>query len=66
MSEEGGFGLGLAEKFFGLIIFVVGLVVLYYTVTSASVLLLFTGFFSALSIVLVVLGLVLITAKTEE
>ncbi|MGD0496307.1 MAG: hypothetical protein ABSB28_09785 [Candidatus Bathyarchaeia archaeon] len=66
MSEEGGFGIGLAEKFFGLIIFVVGLLVLYYTVTSASTLGAFTGFFSFLCVVLVVVGLVLMIAKTTE
>jgi hypothetical protein len=66
MSEEGGFGIGLAEKFFGMITFVVGLLALYYTVTSASVLGAFTGFFSFLCLVLVVVGLVLMIAKTTE
>jgi hypothetical protein len=66
MSEEGGFGIGLAEKFFGLITFVVGLLALYYTVTSASTLGAFTGFFSFLCLILVVVGLVLMIAKTTE
>jgi uncharacterized protein YjeT (DUF2065 family) len=66
MSEEGGFGIGLAERFFGLIAFVVGLIALYYTVTSASTLAPFTGFFSFLCLVLVVIGLVLMIAKTTE
>lgn len=66
MSEEGGFGIGLAEKFFGLIIFVVGLLALYYTATSASTLGAFTGFFSVLCLLLVVVGLVLMIAKTSE
>jgi hypothetical protein len=66
MSDEGGFGIGLAEKFFGLIIFVVGLLALYYTATSASTLGALTGFFIVLCLILVVLGLVLMIAKTSE
>jgi hypothetical protein len=65
MSEEGGFGISLAEKFFGMLIFVIGLLGLYYTLTSASILLMFTGFFSFLCVILLILGLVMMTAKTE-
>lgn len=65
MSEEGSFGLNLAEKFFGFILLIVGIVTLYYTITSTQALLAFTGFFGFLSIILVVLGFVLMTAKTE-
>ena len=65
MSEEGSFGLGMAEKFFGLIILVVGVLTLYNTLTSAAALGSFTGFFGFLSVVLVILGLVLMTAKLE-
>lgn len=65
MSEESGFGLNLAEKFFGLVIFLTGLIALYYTVTSAQALVVYTGFFGFLSIILIVLGFVLLIAKTE-
>jgi succinate-acetate transporter protein len=65
MSEEGSFGLNLAEKFFGFILLIVGIITLYYTITSTQALLAFTGFFGFLSIILVVLGFVLMTAKTE-
>ena len=65
MSEEGSFGLGMAEKFFGLIILIVGVLTLYNTLTSMETLGAFTGFFSFLSMVLVILGLVLMTAKPE-
>lgn len=34
MSGEGSFGLSTTEKFFGLIILVVGVITLYYTLTS--------------------------------
>jgi hypothetical protein len=66
MSDEGGFGIGLAEKFFGFIIFVVGLFSLYYTLTSASTLGAFTGYFSVLCLIPVVTGLVLMIAITTE
>lgn len=65
MSGEGSFGLGFTEKFFGLIIMVVGVITLYFTLTSMDILLSFTGFFAFLSVVLVILGLVLMTAKPE-
>ncbi len=65
MSAEGSFGLNLAEKFFGLILLTIGALALYYTVTSAEALLTFTGFFAFLSIVIIILGLVMLTVKTE-
>ena len=45
MSEEGGFWIGLAEKFFGLILAVIGALFVYWTVTSGGDLNVFTGFF---------------------
>lgn len=65
MSEEGGFGLNLAERFFGLLLLIIGAFAMYYTFTSMEALGAFTAFFGFLSIVPLVLGLVLITAKTE-
>ena len=65
MSEEGGFGITLAEKFFGLIIIIIGAMATYYTFTSTSALGDFTGFFGFLSIFLLALGVFLIIAKTE-
>jgi hypothetical protein len=65
MSEEGSFGLNVAEKFFGFIILVMGIVGLYFTITSADALMMFTGFFGFLSVVVIVIGFVLMTAKTE-
>jgi hypothetical protein len=65
MSEESGFGLNLAAKFFGLIIILTGFIALYYTATSAQVLEAYTGFFGFLSAILIVLGFVLLIAKTE-
>ncbi len=65
MSEEGSFGLNVAEKFFGFIILIMGIVGLYFTITSADALMVFTGFFGFLSVVVIVIGFVLMTAKTE-
>jgi len=65
MSEESGFGLNLAEKFFGLIILLVGILALYYTASSVQALGAFVGLFGFLCIIFIVLGLVLLTAKTE-
>jgi len=65
MSEEGGFGVAFAERFFGFMLVVIGGLAMYYTFTSTEALEAFTWFFGFLSIILVALGLFLITAKTE-
>jgi len=65
MSEEGGFGVAVAERFFGLMLVIIGGLAMYYTFTSTDALEAFTWFFGFLSIILVALGLFLITAKTE-
>lgn len=65
MSEGGGFGLPLAEKFFGFLLLVIGGLTTYYTLTSSSDLGAFTGLFGFLSILLVALGIFLMIAKTE-
>ena len=66
MSEEGGFGFTAVEKLFGLILLIVGVLSVYFTFTSMQVLGNFVGFFGFLGIVLLALGFVLLTAKTEE
>lgn len=65
MSEEAGLGLSVAEKFFGLILLIIGALATYFTFTSTRALGDFTGFFGFLSILLLVIGVILITAKTE-
>jgi succinate-acetate transporter protein len=65
MSEEGSFGISAAERFFGLILLAVGLILMYYTLTSMDVLKAFTAFFGFLSLIFIILGIVLITAKVE-
>jgi hypothetical protein len=65
MSEEGGFGLGFAEKFFGLLILIIGSLAMYFVSTSLSAMGGFAGFFVFLNLILIALGFVLLTAKTE-
>lgn len=65
MSEEGGFGIVAAEKFFGLLLLIVGALATYFTFTSSQALGAYTGFFGVLSLILLALGLFLIIAKTE-
>jgi len=65
MSEEGGFGITVAEKFFGLILLIVGVLALYFTLTSTTALSIYTGLFGFLSIIILAVGLFLIIAKTE-
>ncbi len=65
MSEEGSFGVTASEKLFGLILVAIGLVTMYYTLTSAAALMAFTGFFGFLSLIIIILGVALIIAKVE-
>jgi len=65
MSEKGGFGVALAEKFFGLLLLIVGALATYFTFTSSQNLGVYTGLFGFLGIILLALGLFLIVAKTE-
>jgi hypothetical protein len=65
MSGEGAFGLALAEKFFGLILIIVGALAAYFTFTNSSALNAFTGFFGFLSVLLLALGVFLLIVKTE-
>ena len=65
MSEEGGFGLVVAEKFFGLILIIIGSLSTYYTFTSTQALRDYTGFFGFLSIIVLAVGVILIVVKVE-
>lgn len=65
MSESGIFGIAVAEKFFGLILLIVGALAMYFTITSSEVLGAYTGFFGFLSIILLVVGVFMIITKIE-
>ena len=66
MSTEDTFWISLAEKFFGLILTIIGALFLYFTVTSTTVLGAFTGFFGFLAIVILVVGLFLLLVRLPE
>ena len=66
MSEEDTFWLSLAEKFFGLILTIVGALFLYFTITTTTILGVFTGFFGFLSIVVLLVGLFLLLVRPPE
>ena len=69
MSEEGDtFWVSLAEKFFGIILIIIGALMLYYTATSTGTDALgtFSVFFGILSVVLLVIGVFLLLVKPPE
>ena len=66
MSEEDTFWLSLAEKFFGLILTIVGALFLYFTITTTTILGAFTGFFGFLSIIVLLVGLFLLLVRPPE
>ena len=66
MSEGDTFWLSLAEKFFGLLLTIIGALFLYFTVTSTTVLGAFTGLFGFLSIVVLIIGVFLLLVRPPE
>lgn len=66
MSEQDTFWIKLAQRFFGLLLIVVGAILLYFTVTSTDQLLGFSVFFGLLSTVVLVVGIVLLISKPPE
>lgn len=65
MSQEGGLALSVVERLLGFLILILGAISLYYTLTSLPQLGSYAGLFDFLDIVMIVLGLILLTAKTE-
>lgn len=67
MSEEGeSFWITLAEKFFGLLLVIISIIMFYFTFTSTSSLGLFTGFFGFLGFVMLIAGAFLIVVRPPE
>jgi hypothetical protein len=66
MSEGDTFWLSLAEKFFGLLLTIIGALFLYFTLSSSTALGAFTGLFGFLSIVVLLVGLFLILVRPPE
>ena len=66
MSDEGDtFWVSLAEKFFGLLLIVIGAVMLYFTATTSG-LGAFTVFFGVVSLILLIIGLFLLLVKPPQ
>jgi hypothetical protein len=67
MSEEGDtFWASLAEKFFGVIIIIIGGILLYFTATSTGTLGAFSLFFGVVSVILLAIGLFLLLVQPTE
>ncbi len=66
MSEQDTFWIKLGQRFFGLLLLIIGAVVLYFTLTSLTELAAFSALFGLLSIVVLVLGVVLLISKPPE
>ncbi|MCW3996919.1 MAG: hypothetical protein NWE98_12320 [Candidatus Bathyarchaeota archaeon] len=66
MSEEGDtFWVSLSEKFFGLILIIIGAIMLYYSATTPD-LGTFTVFFGILSVIMLLIGIFLLIVKPPE
>jgi hypothetical protein len=67
MSEEGDtFWVSLMEKFFGVILLIIGGLMLYFTATSTSELGGFSLFFGIISIIMLIIGLFLLLVRAPE
>jgi len=66
MSEGDTFWVSLAEKFFGLLLTIIGALFLYFTFTSTVSLGGFTGLFGFLSIVVLLIGLFLLVVRPPD
>lgn len=66
MSEEGSLWVGLAEKFFGLILVIVSILMIYFTATSVEVLGAYTGLFGFLGVIVLIAGAFMIVVKPPE
>jgi predicted membrane channel-forming protein YqfA (hemolysin III family) len=66
MSEEGSLWIKIAEKFFGLLLIILGALLVYFTATSSAALGAFTALFVFLSLVFLAVGVFLIVVKPPE
>jgi membrane-bound ClpP family serine protease len=66
MSEEGDtFWVSLFEKFFGILLIIIGAIMLYFTATSPD-LASFSVLFGILSVILLIIGVFLLLVKPPE
>jgi len=65
LSEQEAFWVKLLERLFGVILILVGAFTIYYVTTSLQQLAIYSWFFGFLDALLMIIGLILLTAKTE-
>lgn len=65
MSEEAPAGLTIIEKFFGLLLVVLGVIVFYYTLQTPRLMGIGFIFFPAFGVLLIALGIFLVLSKAE-
>jgi hypothetical protein len=66
MSETGLFWIKIAEKFFGFLLIILSILMIYFTATSTTSLGVFTGLFAFLSALPLIAGAFLIIVKPPE
>ena len=66
MSNEDTFWISLGEKFFGLLLLIIGIILLYFTATSIAELSAFAALFGFLSIALLAVGVILLLVRPPE
>jgi hypothetical protein len=66
MSDEDTFWISLGEKFFGFLLIIIGVLLLYFTATSTVVLGVFSAFFGFLSIIVLAAGAILLLVRPTE
>jgi len=66
-EEEKPMGLTIAEKFFGLLVILIGVITVYFTYTNPpeGIVAPFSGIFIAGGIALIAIGIFLVLAKAE-
>ena len=67
MSEEKPIGLTIAEKFFGLLVLLIGAITVYVTYNNppGDIVAPFSSIFIAAGLALIAIGIFLVLAKTE-
>ncbi|MCL2691319.1 MAG: hypothetical protein FWE56_03565 [Candidatus Bathyarchaeota archaeon] len=56
----------LAEKILAIIVIIIGAIMLYYTTTSADILKTFSGMFTAIGVIILIVGILLLIITPKE
>ncbi|MCL2642188.1 MAG: hypothetical protein FWD52_01530 [Candidatus Bathyarchaeota archaeon] len=60
------YGVILAEKIFGITLIILSAILLYYTSTSSDILGTFSGMFTAIGVVILIVGILLLIITPKE